>query len=182
MKIYTKSGDKGETSLFGGQRVLKNCNRINAYGTVDELNSFLGAALSEIKTTELKEVLLSIQNNLFTLGGDLATPIDQTNKNVVIQRINEKNIFELEHLIDKYDEKLPELRNFILPGGTKGAALLHVARSVCRRAEREVVTLSKIEVIDNNIVVYLNRLSDLLFVLSRFENYSQNIDDIIWQK
>lgn len=182
MKIYTKSGDKGETSLFGGQRVLKNCNRINAYGTVDELNSFLGAALSEIKTTELKEVLLSIQNNLFTLGGDLATPIDQTNKNVVIQRINEKNIFELEHLIDKYDEKLPELRNFILPGGTKGAALLHIARSVCRRAEREVVTLSKIEVIDNNIVVYLNRLSDLLFVLSRFENYSQNIDDIIWQK
>jgi cob(I)alamin adenosyltransferase len=112
MKIYTKSGDKGETSLFGGQRVLKNCNRINAYGTVDELNSFLGAALSEIKTTELKEVLLSIQNNLFTLGGDLATPIDQTNKNVVIQRINEKNIFELEHLIDKYDEKLPEHTKF----------------------------------------------------------------------
>jgi len=182
MKIYTKTGDKGQTSLFGGQRVWKDDLRINAYGTVDELNSVLGTAICEVQTKEQKEVIKSIQNDLFSLGSDLATPFDKVNHNFVVPRIDEKFAARLEELIDKYDKQLPELRNFILPGGSKGAALLHVARSVCRRAEREVIALSKHVDIGSHIVVYLNRLSDLLFVLARFENYMQKVDDVMWQK
>ncbi len=182
MKIYTKTGDKGETSLFGGQRVPKNNLRISSYGTVDELNSFIGSSISEINNKELKTVLESIQNDLFTLGGDLATPKEKGNKGFVVPRVDKEFVLRLESLIDLYDDKLPELKNFILPGGSKGAAFLHIARSICRRAEREVVALANIEEIEQQIIVYLNRLSDLLFVLARFENYSQNINDIIWQK
>lgn len=182
MKIYTKTGDKGETSLFGGKRVWKDDLRISAYGTVDELNAVLGMAVTELINVELIEVIKNIQNNLFTVGSDLAAPLDKENKNFVIPRIDEKFVVQLECLIDKYDSQLPELKNFILPGGLKGSAILHHARTVCRRAEREVVALSKKDLINHEIEVYLNRLSDLLFILARFENYSNNSADIAWLK
>lgn len=182
MKIYTKTGDKGETSLFGGKRVWKDDLRISAYGTVDELNAVLGMAVTELINVELIEVIKNIQNNLFTVGSDLASPLDKENKNFVIPRIDENFVVQLECLIDKYDSQLPELKNFILPGGLKGSAILHHARTVCRRAEREVVALSKKDLINHEIEVYLNRLSDLLFILARFENYSNNSADIAWQK
>lgn len=182
MKIYTKTGDKGETSLFGGKRVLKDDPRLNAYGTVDELNSILGLTAIEVQTGELKSIIKSIQNDLFTLGSDLATPMEKENKNFVIPRIDEKFSLRLESLIDKFDSQLPGLKNFILPGGSGGAGYLHLARTVCRRAEREVVTLSKVIDIGPHIIVYLNRLSDLLFILARFENYSSNHPDVEWKK
>lgn len=182
MKIYTKTGDKGETSLFGGRRVWKDDLRISAYGTVDELNAVLGVAISELMNKELIEVIESIQNDLFTVGSDLASPLDKENKNFVIPRVDAKFIKQLEVLIDKYDSQLPELKNFILPGGLKGSAILHHARTVCRRAEREVVALAKVDGINHEIEVYLNRLSDLLFVLARFENFSNDTNDLHWQK
>ena len=182
MKIYTKTGDKGETSLFGGQRVWKDDARLKAYGTVDELNSFIGVAVSEIKSDEVKEVLIGIQNDLFTLGSDLATPLEKEIKKFEIPRVTENFHLRLEELIDKYDSQLPELKNFILPGGSKGSALLQTARSVCRRAEREVISLSKTVEIGSQITVYLNRLSDLLFVLSRFENYINGTPEQKWNK
>lgn len=182
MKIYTKTGDEGETSLFGGKRVWKNDSRLIAYGTVDELNSTIGLAISESIPLELIEVLKSIQNELFTIGSDLATPFDKGNKGFVIPRINEEYVENLEKIIDRFDAKLPELKNFILPGGTKGASIIHMARTVCRRCEREVVALSKIEQINLVVEKYLNRLSDLLFVLARYENFSAGIPDVDWKK
>jgi cob(I)alamin adenosyltransferase len=182
MKIYTKTGDKGETSLFGGKRVWKDDLRIQAYGTVDELNAILGVAITELAATELKDVIAGIQNDLFTVGSDLASPLEKENKNFVIPRIDSLFVTRLELLIDKFDSQLPLLKNFILPGGLKGSAILHHARTVCRRAEREVVALSRIERINDQIEVYLNRLSDLLFVLARFENFSSDTNDLYWQK
>lgn len=182
MKIYTKTGDKGETSLFGGARVWKDNLRISAYGNVDELNSILGVAVNEITNKELREVINSIQNDLFTLGSDLASPLEKENKSFKIPRVNGQFVERLEKLIDNYDSKLPPLRNFIIPGGTKGAGLIHLARTVCRRAEREVISLAKVESITEEIKIYLNRLSDLLFVLARFENFSSNHPDIKWKK
>ncbi len=182
MKIYTKTGDKGETSLFGGQRVWKDNLRIASYGTIDELNAILGVCSTEIKTLELKSVIEGLQNDLFTLGSDLATPFEKGNKGFVIPRVDSSFTKRLEDLIDKYDSLLPELKNFILPGGLKGSALLQHARTVSRRAEREVVSLSKNEEITEEIEIYLNRLSDLLFVLARYENYFNNVPDVLWQK
>ncbi|MEW6655100.1 MAG: cob(I)yrinic acid a,c-diamide adenosyltransferase [Bacteroidota bacterium] len=182
MKIYTKTGDKGETSLFGGKRVWKNDLRIAAYGSVDELNAVIGVALTEIENVELRHTLISLQNDLFVLGSDLAAPIEKVNKNFVIPRIQKDNFEKLERLIDEIDVKLPELKNFILPGGTKGSANLHLARTVCRRAERDVVALSKKEIINSAVEIYLNRLSDLLFVLARYQNFVTGNTDINWQK
>ncbi len=182
MKIYTKTGDEGKTSLFGGKRVWKDDLRIQSYGTVDELNSLIGVALTEIKNKELKKILSSIQHELFNLGSDLASPEYKSSKKFSIPRINEINAKRLEGLIDKVDNKLSRLKNFILPGGLKGAALLHHARTVCRRAEREVISLSKIEKVNPEIKIYLNRLSDLLFVLARFENFSYKHPDVEWKK
>ncbi len=179
-KIYTKTGDNGETSLFGGKRVWKDDLRIAAYGTVDELNAVIGTAIAEIKNVELNSVLISLQNVLFSIGADLATPLENTNS--LIPRIDQNNIEQLEKIIDNHDSQLPQLKNFILPGGSKGASLLHLARTVCRRAEREVVALSKNEKINSFVEIYLNRLSDLLFVLARFQNFSSNIADVDWQK
>ena len=180
MKIYTKTGDKGETGLFGGERVSKNSPRISAYGTIDELNSFIGLAITEIKDESVKNNLLTIQNYLFVIGSDLATPDTEKNKKLNIQRTPESYFIELEKMIDHYESKLEELRNFILPGGSKSAALLHICRTICRRAEREVVSLKNSVTIGNNIIIFLNRLSDLFFVLSRFENKVSNQPDIIW--
>lgn len=182
MKIYTKTGDKGETSLFGGRRVWKDNFRISAYGTVDELNSILGITVTELKNKELVEVINSIQNELFVLGSDLASPLDKENIKFEIPRVNSAFVERLEKIIDNYDSQIPPLKNFIIPGGTKGAGFLHFARTVCRRAEREVISLSKIETINEEIKVYLNRLSDLLFVLARFENFSSNHPDVEWKK
>lgn len=181
MKIYTKTGDKGMTSLFGGKRVWKDNLRIDAYGSVDETNTFLGLALSEITDERLRKTLTQIQSNLFVVGSDLASPLDNDKPNQKIPRVNQVFIDKAENEIDFYNDKLPELKHFILPGGTKGAAFLHAARTVCRRAERIVITLSREENIGNFISVYLNRLSDLLFVLARYENFVRNTPDVEWE-
>jgi cob(I)alamin adenosyltransferase len=180
MKIYTKTGDEGETGLFGGERVSKHSTRLDAYGTVDELNSFIGLTILEVKNEELKVILNDIQQKLFFVGSDLATPQTEKNEKLKITRTPESYISEVEKLIDKFDSQLDELKNFILPGGSKGAALLHICRTIARRAEREIVALKDAEIIGNNIVIFLNRLSDLFFVLSRIENKYSNIPDTKW--
>ncbi|MBT8379271.1 MAG: cob(I)yrinic acid a,c-diamide adenosyltransferase [Ignavibacteria bacterium] len=182
MKIYTKTGDKGETGLFGGERVSKNSPRLNAYGTIDELNAYIGLAVTEIKDEKVKEDLLKIQNHLFTVGTDLATPDNEKTIKLKVDRTPSPFYENIENLIDSYEAKLDELKNFILPGGSKSSAMLHVCRTICRRAEREVVALNSEVKIENNILIFLNRLSDLLFVLSRFENRVSNFPDIIWNQ
>ncbi len=181
MKIYTKTGDKGETGLFGGERVSKASLRISSYGTIDELNSFIGYTITEIIDQSVRDNLLKIQNYLFTVGSDLATPDNEKNSKLKIERTPESYFLEIEKMIDHYDVQLKELKNFILPGGSKSASLLHICRTVCRRAEREVVALKKSVIIGDNIIIFLNRLSDLFFVLSRFENKVSNHPDTIWK-
>ena len=180
MKIYTKTGDDGTTGLYGGERVAKDSLRVECYGTVDELNSIIGLVNSEVNTDSINQLLLEIQNKLFTMGGELATPFNKSEMNKV--RLGNDDVLLLENSIDKYEAELESLKQFILPGGTKGASLLHYARSVCRRTERLVTSLSKIEKISDVILIYLNRLSDLLFVLARFENNVNQIPDIPWEK
>ncbi len=182
MKIYTKTGDKGETGLFGGERVKKDSQRIEAYGTVDELNSFIGLAVTEIKDEEIKDLLLKIQNMLFTVGSDLATPELSADKRLNVVRTPEYYITDAEKAIDEFNGRLEELKNFILPGGSKGAAYLHVCRTICRRAERSAVRLNNTVQIGKNIVIFLNRLSDLFFVLARYENKICGISDVKWEK
>ena len=179
-KIYTKTGDNGETGLFGGERVSKNSERIEAYGTVDELNSFIGLAVTKIKSDEIKSLLIKIQNELFIVGSDLATPDTGSNKKLNVQRVPEDFFNEAEEAIDQFEIKLEQLKNFILPGGSEGAALLHVCRTICRRAERRVVALNKSTSSKNNIIIFLNRLSDLFFVLARYENLVNKVQDIKW--
>ncbi|MDA0987324.1 MAG: cob(I)yrinic acid a,c-diamide adenosyltransferase [Bacteroidetes bacterium] len=178
MKIYTKTGDKGETSLFGGKRVSKNSLRIDCYGTVDELNSFIGIICSNKPSKKISLLLNVIQNELFIIGADLATPNDAKTKS--FQKISNKNIKNLENYIDNLELKLPKLKNFILPGGSVVGSSLHYARTVCRSAERKVVALSKLELIDKLLIVYLNRLSDLLFVMARYENKENKKSEINW--
>jgi len=181
MKIYTKGGDNGETGLFGGERVSKDSPRIEAYGTVDELNSFIGLALIEAKNSKVKDILGKIQNILFVLGSDLSAPNNEKNKNYNIPRISKIHSEEIEKEIDKFDFHLEELKNFILPGGCKSAALLHICRTICRRTERKVVALNNIVNLNPDIVILLNRLSDLFFVLARYENKVSGIEDVKWQ-
>ena len=182
MKIYTKTGDEGTTGLFGGKRVSKDNLRIEAYGTIDELNGLIGVAVTEVNSEELKNDLLKIQYELFNLGADLATPITEEKIKVTIPRISDFDVNVFEKKIDYYDSKLPELKAFILPGGSKGSASLHFSRTVCRRAERRIVELSKSENIGDSVIKYINRLSDLLFVLARFENYSNNHPEVEWKQ
>ena len=181
MKIYTKTGDTGETSLFGGERVQKSVQRLRAYGTIDELNSFIGMAVVETADDGVKEILQKIQNQLFSLGADLATPETKKTKKLNVFRVDKKFHRFAEETIDKYETKLDELKSFILPGGSKSASILHVCRSVCRRAESEIVELSNSEKVNKEIIVYVNRLSDLFFVLSRYENKIAGIPDIKWK-
>lgn len=181
MKIYTKGGDKGETGLLGGERVSKDSLRIEAYGTVDELNSFLGLAVEEVKDTEVKKLLNKIQNLLFILGSDLSAPYNGENENHSSPRISRIHYEEIEKEIDRFDSRLIELRNFILPGGGKSSALLHICRTICRRAERRVVSLNNAVNLGSDIIIFLNRLSDLFFVLARYENKVSGIQDIKWQ-
>ncbi len=182
MKIYTKTGDKGETGLFGGERVSKNSLRIEAYGTIDELNAFIGLAIIEVLDKSVKNLLQKIQNWLFSIGADLATPDNEKTKKLNVFRTTEEYYLYIEKEIDKYESKLDELRNFILPGGTKGAALLHICRTITRRAERMVVALNSMVKIGNNIIIFLNRLSDLFFVLARFDNAVTGTPDIEWKQ
>ncbi len=177
MKIYTKRGDKGQTSLFGGTTIQKSSVRIHAYGTVDELNSVLGMALSNPVSSTGKEILIEIQKQLFVLGADLATLPSKDSK---IERIGNTQIEQLESWIDELDEQLPKLTSFILPGGSAAGSSLHLARTVCRRAERHTVELKTSEPISEETVIYLNRLSDLLFVLARFENDKAGIQETKW--
>ena len=182
MKIYTKTGDSGETGLFGGERVSKNTIRIEAYGTIDELNAFIGLTIIEVSDKSVKDLLQKIQNWLFSIGADLATPDNERSKKLNVFRTSEEYYRYIETEIDKYESKLDELKNFILPGGTKGAALLHICRTITRRAERMVVALNSTVKIGNNIIIFLNRLSDLFFVLARFDNAVTGTPDIEWQQ
>ena len=178
-KVYTRTGDDGTTGLGGGQRVGKDTLRIEAYGTVDELNSVLGVALVAGVNETLAEVLGTIQNELFHLGSDLCI-LEQDKVKISVPRIEERHVVALEKLMDRLSEELSPLENFILPGGTAGAAHLHVARTVCRRAERLVVALSRQEPVGTWTVRYLNRLSDALFVMARHENKRRGVPDVLW--
>ncbi|MBN1447641.1 MAG: cob(I)yrinic acid a,c-diamide adenosyltransferase [Bacteroidetes bacterium] len=180
MKIYTRTGDEGKTALFGGRRVGKDSARIEAYGTVDELNAFLGDACATVAHDELREHLTQIQHELFMLGADLATPVDS--KNVNVQRIEAVHVQRLESLIDTLEEKLPPIRFFILPGGTVTASRLHICRTICRRTERLVVHLATVEDINEYDLQYINRLSDLLFVLARYANHLDGQQDVRWKQ
>lgn len=178
MKIYTKKGDAGETSLFGGQRVPKDDSRVRAYGDVDELNAALGFAAALDPAEFESATVQTIQRDLFSIGAELATPHPAKVRERAA--LNAEQVTTLEQLIDKYEATLPPLKNFILPGGTVKAAALHLARTTCRRAERSVVTLAREQQINPLIIHYLNRLSDLLFVLARVVNKQAGRADITW--
>ena len=178
MKIYTKTGDGGKTSLFDNSRVWKSDERISSYGTIDELNSILGIAISLDLDSEIKKILVKIQNDLFIVGSDLANP-DMSNTKI---KTAESMILSLENDIDTFESELSELTNFILPGGTLMSSILHLSRTIARRAETHVTALSQKEEINKIAIVYLNRLSDLLFVLARVLNKRKNIDDIVWKR
>lgn len=177
MKIYTKTGDDGTTGLQGGKRVSKSDLRIIAYGSVDEINSCLGVALAQNLDSDITELLMRVQNELFVAGSDLSDPNLTNTKN----RVTDTMIENLEKNIDKFEQELNPLTNFILPGGHKTAAYLHLARTVTRRAETQIVLLSKQEQINVNCQKYLNRLSDLLFVLARIANKRSGVADVIWK-
>lgn len=181
MKIYTKTGDDGTTGLFNGARVKKSNQRVNLYGTTDELNSIIGLAVSASEKEELNQDLEKINNLIFDLGSDLATPLDPPPK-FEVPRISSNHIDWLEKRIDKYDESLEPLKTFILPGGSMQAAFLHQARTVCRRAERLAVELSEEEDLGDYAVKFLNRLSDYLFAAARYSNYLHNVGDKKWKK
>lgn len=178
-KIYTKGGDKGMTSLGSGTRVPKDSLRVQAYGTVDELNSAIGVAVASGLCEKLAAVLPTIQNELFHLGSDLCFT-EEDKKKFNIPQIAERHVVALETVIDEMTTIVGPLENFILPGGSIGAAHLHVARTICRRAERDVISLSREEAVGEFVVAYLNRLSDALFVMARYENKMQEIAEPLW--
>ncbi len=178
MPIYTRTGDRGTTSLFDTTRVLKSSARVETYGTIDELNSTIGAVIAHLEdsTGLVEKELLQIQNDLLEIGAALANP-----KAVPIKGLN-KRPTDFEKLIDKMTDKLPELRNFILPGGSKAGSLLHIARTIARRAERIIVGLIQDEKVDQDIIIYVNRLSDLLFTMARFVNQAEKKKETVWKK
>jgi cob(I)alamin adenosyltransferase len=180
-RVYTRTGDDGTTGLGGGQRVPKDSLRIEAYGTVDELNSHIGAVLATGGGVNeaIAGPLRAIQNELFHLGSDLCI-LEEDKKRLPAPRIEERHVAALEALMDRLSEELSPLENFILPGGSPGAAALHVARTVCRRAERLVIALSREEAVGAFTVTYLNRLSDALFVMARHENKRRGVADVLW--
>jgi len=178
-KVYTRTGDDGTTALGSGQRVPKDSPRIEAYGTVDELNSHIGVALAAGAHEPVPSALATIQNELFHLGSDLCIR-EEDKKRLPAPEIQERHVLALEKLMDLLSRELSPLENFILPGGSKAAAALHVARTVCRRAERRVLSLSREERIGPHTVPYLNRLSDALFVMARYENKKSRVGDVLW--
>jgi cob(I)alamin adenosyltransferase len=183
MKIYTKTGDRGDTGLFGGGRVSKSHPRVEAYGDVDELNAVLGAVRAVERLPRIDDILIAVQRDLFAIGALLATPDrEKMRQHLDKARVDESRVAELERAIDDGDSELEPLRAFIVPGGTPKAAALHVARTVCRRAERRVVQLADdagME-IPSVVVIYLNRLSDLLFTLARVANRRADADEVSW--
>ena len=180
-KVYTKTGDQGETSIIGGIRVKKSCERLEAYGTVDELSSHLGLLASMLPDGEDKDLIIRIQNNLFSVCSNLATDQSQTPL-YDSARLPDGEIQVLEHKVDEIMNLLPERQGFILPGGTQAAAQAHVCRTVCRRAERRIVALSVVAQISPETLQYVNRLSDYLFVLAKKINFNAGVSEIIWQK
>ncbi|HEV2855329.1 MAG TPA: cob(I)yrinic acid a,c-diamide adenosyltransferase [Thermoanaerobaculia bacterium] len=178
-RVYTRTGDDGTTGLGGGQRVPKDSPRIEAYGTVDELSSSIGVAVALGLQPRLAETLARIQNELFNLGSDLCI-LEEDKVKMPVPVVEERNVEALERLMDELSEELSPLQNFILPGGSPGAAQLHVARTVCRRAERLVIALSRLEPVGLFVVKYLNRLSDALFVMARYENLKRGVTDVLW--
>jgi cob(I)alamin adenosyltransferase len=181
MKIYTKTGDAGDTGLFGGGRVPKSHPRVEAYGDVDELNAVLGLVRAAEPMPRIDEVIVPIQRDLFAIGALLATPDrEKMQSHLTKARIDEDRIKDLEHAIDDGDAELEPLKSFIVPGGTQKAAVLHVARTVCRRAERRVVDLASHTEIPSLVVIYLNRLSDLLFTLARVANKRSGAGEVTW--
>jgi len=181
MPIYTRTGDKGKTSLFDGTRVLKSDKRVETYGTIDELNSMIGTAIAEIKDLRFKikdvtDELERIQHDLLDIGSTLATPHPMP----VVGLENRPK--EFEKVIDAMTKKMPELKAFILPGGGKAGSALHVARTIARRAERQLVALMQKEKVDLTIITYINRLSDLLFTMARYVNYVEKKKEVIWVK
>jgi len=181
VRIYTRTGDEGDTGLFGGGRVLKDDPRVEAYGAVDELNAFIGMARAIEAMPRIDEVLAPIQRDLFGLGAILATPdLVKMQEQLAKARIDNERIAQLERAIDTGEEELEPLKAFILPGGTPKAAALHVARTVCRRAERRVVHLQQTVSVPPLVTIYLNRLSDLLFVLARVANRRAGAGEVTW--
>lgn len=179
MKIYTKTGDKGETSLIGGTRVPKSHIRIETYGTVDELNSYIGLLGSQVIAKPYHKILKEIQDRLFTIGSSLAS--DPHKSKMKIPDLKEEDIALLENEMDLMNQALPELRHFILPGGTTAVSFCHLARAVCRRAERLAVALDCESFVDKQIIIYLNRLSDYLFVLARKLNNDVGAEEVMWK-
>jgi cob(I)alamin adenosyltransferase len=195
LKIYTKTGDKGETSLVGGKRVSKADLRLNSYGTIDELNSVLGIVISQIRSdksfnskknqtanqtlVQCLELLSKVQSSLFDIGSHLACENEKLA--LKLPKIRTDQISSMESWIDQANTQLKELKNFILPGGSLAASYTHLARTVARRSERIVVALAKKASVDESVVIYLNRLSDFLFVVSRFLNHLQKIEDVLWK-
>jgi cob(I)alamin adenosyltransferase len=184
MKIYTRTGDGGETALFGGGRVAKDHPRVAAYGTVDELNACLGWAVAVVDEADVRERLARIQHDLFAIGSLLATPPPGEGRPTPkgLPEPPASRVSEMEAWMDEAEERLPTLRAFILPGGSRGAAALHLARTVCRRAERAVVHLASSETVESWTLTYLNRLSDLLFTFARLENLEAGGGDVEWRK
>ena len=185
MKIYTKTGDAGTTALFGGSRVPKHSMRIESYGTVDELNTFVGLIRSQDIDSHSKEILIQIQNKLFTIGSTLATDpkraiLKSGKERLKIEKVNEESIQLLEDEMDTMNDSLPDLTHFILPGGNDPVSYCHIARTVCRRAERRATQLNEAEPIDPMVIKYLNRLSDYLFVLARKLSNDMDAEEIQW--
>ena len=181
MKIYTKTGDDGTTGLIGGSRVKKYDLRLEAYGTIDELNAAIGVIRSSKLPDNVVGILNKIQNKLFNIGSLLAS--DEKGEAFTSNlAITEENIKDLEHAIDEYQEQLPELTHFVLPGGNFSSAQCHVARTVCRRAERRILEFAEHSKVHNEILIYINRLSDFLFVLSRKLAYDNDIEEVVWIK
>lgn len=175
MPIYTKFGDSGKTSLRGGA-VSKNDPRVEAYGSVDELNAMLGVVVASADDSELRDTLLAIQRDLFTVGAELAATGERA------KSISPARVGELETQIDALENKLPRIQHFIIPGGSKIASLLHLARTICRRAERRMVAITETEKINPNLLIYMNRLGDLLFMLAREANRKKKVDEIQWKR
>jgi cob(I)alamin adenosyltransferase len=178
MKIYTKTGDQGETSLVGGTRISKGHEKIEAYGSVDELNCWIGVLLDQEAVKPSRELLISIQENLFTIGSNLALEADST---IDLPKIDDSDISILEKQMDDWNETLPEMRNFVLPGGHPAVSYCHMCRVVCRRAERQVIRLNDNEEVDGLIIRYLNRLSDLFFVFARKMTSDTGSEEIPWR-
>jgi len=177
MKAFNKSGDVIHTFLFGGETIAKDALIVDAYGTIDELNTFIGLARAKIEDKDITDILADVQETLLNVGSDLATPLD---KPVPVERIGKDKFNQLEKIMEKYEKEMKPINRFVIPGGSEQSALLHVARSVARRAERRLVTVKKERQINDNILIYINRLSDLLFVLARTMNKRKDVQDELW--